>query len=1399
MATHSSLQSLREGADSLFRRLGDPAHKQAAAEAAAGPAAFDFESACVSSCEYAAALAALREAHAALKSEAAAAQAAAATSGASCSSSSGSGLAHECALGYDETLGWLQETAIQLTTIAEFVAANIHTAAAAHSALVSLFLPWLWVLDAAGAEEWYMEVLGAAADAVSAVKGALLAAVDEEQRRQQPQQQQGQRTTATRGAVRTRRSGASSTGGGQAAGTAAAAAASGRTCCAASRGNGGSVVAAAAAAAAGSLPAAAGLQRRRRRLTCPSTGQDVRACRCPDHDPQALLDLGESVLKAVEATVCSQLAALMCGGFDTLPVRAADALRGHVNDMPAAAAAAAAAADGGRLVAAAATAATAAEARTARQRDEVMDAVAASVMQALVRAEKLHQVGADAPLRAALGSREVRRLQVVLLERLAVHGGSGSGSGSSIQGWLARYEAREGRIVEDGSDEGATASSAERAEQLEGRHALWLFAGLGPWRLATEVWGDPPPPLALQLRLAARAAEALCRLSGCAGGSSASHGSSRSHGGSCGGTQQQHNAVGLGLGGASYGPEPSFAAVCGDKFFNHPEFLSGAFRCSKQLRALPSTAAREALLPDALEGAAWWLRLQAAALRRHQPAWLAATPAKAADADATAASEEPMAEVLWTLVDRSLYNITDALSSARDDESDDAGLLHEASSHCRAAALAVVRRTGLLGTLDQLLRLAAEAVLALHDCRLASSNGGRDGAASDAAAVAAAAAAARGSPRQPVAPPAAAVCSSAAAAAAAVCHDDDDDDAELGAGLLVLLDSSVKYGRALLRRLEWLADASGGCDGYISCRCTAAIIDGGSGATATSCTGSRLCVNRCLARITSVVSNRSLRSILLLAPRAAASRAVAAAAAAASPALGPAGAGSGAAGGVVDPAANDPPAEAAAAVVGARRNPAARQLATLAEARAHVLQAVCELGVRVTRLPAAVARVTGILLITTAAQELWADVATASAATELVATSAAGATGSGGPEPLSAPQLLACQPHCLIAATAAALQHYHLIRKGVMQGMTAEMRHDLTRGLLRALAAAGSHPLLSIELLTWLAPPPPPAVPRSKQQRAEAAAAFDPDGGPLRGCLRERLRSALPFMLIVDSNALPGRPEANRAQAAAIAGLLELAAGWAQSCGGSTSTSSSKHGKSSRGGAAAGVHTMTSAGASAEEWRQEFRRHAEEALRWICDQPAAAGMAAAIATTITNNGTTAVVLGPGVAAPGVTAALAALRLPVTGAPLLSLLGRGSVGGGGGGVDGAKAKKPTTAERVRQRRLQQGAGGGAGGTATGVQWGAHPLPPPLDIAPAAVALWRLRVCGNPGCEAFGSSRCEAELDLRLCGRCKSVRYCSTACQAAHWRSGHGAVCGRVAAAVAAAVCEKVTAAGAADVL
>ncbi len=132
-------------------------------------------------------------------------------------------------------------------------------------------------------------------------------------------------------------------------------------------------------------------------------------------------------------------------------------------------------------------------------------------------------------LRAARHTAVVR-LQVALLDQLAAHAGmgaelegeeagesqgeqAGAWVGSSGSWWFAREEARQGQLL--GVVEQA---QGQTAGWLEDRHCTILYGVFRRWCAETETQLDAeagvparPPPL-LAARLAARAAEALCRL-----------------------------------------------------------------------------------------------------------------------------------------------------------------------------------------------------------------------------------------------------------------------------------------------------------------------------------------------------------------------------------------------------------------------------------------------------------------------------------------------------------------------------------------------------------------------------------------------------------------------------------------------------------------------------------------------------------------------------------------------------------------------------------------------------------------------------------------------------------------------------------------------------------------------
>ncbi|KAG2493689.1 hypothetical protein HYH03_008203 [Edaphochlamys debaryana] len=113
--------------------------------------------------------------------------------------------------------------------------------------------------------------------------------------------------------------------------------------------------------------------------------------------------------------------------------------------------------------------------------------------------------------------------------------------------------------------------------------------------------------------------------------------------------------------------------------------------------------------------------------------------------------------------------------------------------------------------------------------------------------------------------------------------------------------------------------------------------------------------------------------------------------------------------------------------------------------------------------------------------------------------------------------------------------------------------------------------------------------------------------------------------------------------------------------------------------------------------------------------------------------------------------------------------------GSGGLEGHIAR-----ERARRAGSEPGQDAPLPDVAALV---AAPLPPPLAVPLAEAALRELRVCAYPGCLSYGG-RSEAGLTLKLCARCKCVRYCGAACQTAHWKAGHKEECQAAAAAAGA---------------
>ncbi|PNH11267.1 hypothetical protein TSOC_001921 [Tetrabaena socialis] len=106
----------------------------------------------------------------------------------------------------------------------------------------------------------------------------------------------------------------------------------------------------------------------------------------------------------------------------------------------------------------------------------------------------------------------------------------------------------------------------------------------------------------------------------------------------------------------------------------------------------------------------------------------------------------------------------------------------------------------------------------------------------------------------------------------------------------------------------------------------------------------------------------------------------------------------------------------------------------------------------------------------------------------------------------------------------------------------------------------------------------------------------------------------------------------------------------------------------------------------------------------------------------------------------------------------AVIGDGASAVDGGGVEGLLAAARSDAAKWRLPGMQ----------AALARLGDTSAWPPLV----------LRLCGNPSCRNFAGP-VEADLPLRQCSACKSVRYCGAGCQRQHWREGgHKAACARL---------------------
>lgn len=294
-------------------------------------------------------------------------------------------------------------------------------------------------------------------------------------------------------------------------------------------------------------------------IVCGNSGKDVRDCPCGVHSFDVLAQLCSSaVSELLLSAMPPDLQEVEGERWENLPTVAALALKGP------------SAADASGL-----TPEKAAEFAVVQA--EAMDTATVYLQKACRHidplAAGLEGSANTSTLQAALASKDVRRLQVVLLERLILHGegdsggpgggaavassssSSSGGGGGSSQCWLLRYEAQQRAVVmpqpeqepepEPGAELQSRWSHPLRQRELERTHATWLVISLGAWGRMARRTGFQPPPLALVVRLAKRAMQALSRLLSAGGVGPAGGGGPRV----------------LGLGGASYGPRPLISAV----------------------------------------------------------------------------------------------------------------------------------------------------------------------------------------------------------------------------------------------------------------------------------------------------------------------------------------------------------------------------------------------------------------------------------------------------------------------------------------------------------------------------------------------------------------------------------------------------------------------------------------------------------------------------------------------------------------------------------------------------------------------------------------------------------------------------------------------------------------------
>ncbi|KAG2447655.1 hypothetical protein HYH02_007571 [Chlamydomonas schloesseri] len=944
-------------------------------------------------------------------------------------------------------------------------------------------------------------------------------------------------------------------------------------------------------------------------------------------------------------------------------------------------------------------------------------------------------------LEESLGSEAVVTLQRALLQRLIAHGSGSlmaSGGDAVRELWLTEMEARRGCLALCDARVVGPLEASDSAPWLEDDHCCLLQATLGCWDRLAGSGSDSGactklPPVAVRLRLAARAGEAVWRLctAGAAAGAAGGGSGGATRRGGLGGrlgyaphttwqlamTQPLISifaTVNKALEGIKGGNDGAMGGGGGGGGGSGSQAAGGRRATTSSASSSPSAAAgptaaaqRQALLPVAMEVVGWGLAIVSEALAAGGPDARAPLGPGGLPRSPLQAQAHPNSR--W----RGLAQLMGAVLSTIAAAGVDVGRM---SAALRAQVVAALWRCGAALSLDRVLRLSLGAAAAAAASAGGGGAGGADYGLSPTGGVP--------SPRlvmlvvlplmdgqllpllAPRANAAAAAAAATAAGAGATATRSSAEKSSVGGGSatarLGLLVTTAKHAAALARQLQPPA-AGGGPAGPSPAAAspdqalvhmatlTLLVISGGLAAF-------RWDLQQQLTAAGTAAALQARHLTDAAAFRAATIRAVAAYIS----------------------------SEAAEAVAFALR-----AAATLAAELAEAL-------VRAAPAPAASAGAggggggaAGTGTGTVDVVSPMGQTAGEAVGNLLVEWGRCGMF----PLNLGSAQLLACQPPRLLAAAAALLAAAEAGADARSNSLQLQRgRKALAQGLVEACVAGGNHVELGPLMHTWLAPPP---------------SGSSGSSGSSVGCLRAPLQAALPALVKV----LPH-------YGACVVALLREAASQTSPPPPLPELMRSSSGSSSGGGDGDGSSSSSSS-------------------------TLAAVLAAAAATTSGRNQPPTDFY---LAANNLASYVITASKPEEAVLVLEVEKPGP--------DGFKLRdlllETIQQQRQQQQQQQPAAERAAGGAAAaGLLLQARRL----AVSGLEAPLPLLRVCGNPDCGRFDSGS-EAALDLKLCGRCRCVRYCCGGCQAAHWKAGHKAECARLAASGAAAAAAEAAAAAAA---